>query len=321
MRRKNDILLKSAFEEAFSDLLLFFFENADELFDLERGFEFMDKELAELFPDLQKKGGSRFVDMLVKTYLKTGAEEYILVHIEIQDGAIKNFPKRMFQYYYRILDRFEVEVAALAVFTGKQKQKQPSEYRRNFLGTEITYKYNAYQIFDHDEEQLVEMDNLFALVILAAQKAKLSDKTPEAELSEQRLQIVRALINSKRYDPEKIRRFLFFLKTFIHIDNSELNSKFDNQVNILTGNETAMGIIEAIKMITMEEGIEKGMEKGIQKGIVQGIERGERSKTYEIAKNMLLNTDFDISKIAALANCSESLVEEIKEGLRRESNF
>ncbi|MCF2446082.1 hypothetical protein L0657_19140 [Dyadobacter sp. CY345] len=77
-----------------------------------------------------------------------------------------------------------------------------------------------------------------------------------------------------------------------------------------------MGIIEVIKMITMEEGIEKGMEKGI----VQGIERGERSKTYEIAKNMLLNTDFDISKIAALANCSESLVEEIKEDLRRKSN-
>ncbi len=316
MRRKNDILLKSAFEEAFSDLLLFFFENADELFDLERGFEFMDKELAELFPDLLKKGGSRFVDMLVKTYLKTGAEEYILVHIEIQDGAIKNFPKRMFQYYYRILDRFEVEVAALAVFTGKQNQKQPSEYRRNFLGTEITYKYNAYQIFDHNEEQLVEMDNLFALVILAAQKATLADKTPEAELSEQRLQIVRALINSKRYDTEKIRRFLFFLKTFIHVENPEINSKFDNEVNMLTGNETAMGIIEAIKMITMEEGIEKGMEKGI----VQGIERGERSKTYEIVKNMLLNTDFDNSKIAALANCSESLVEEIKEDLRRKSN-
>ncbi|GLU50768.1 hypothetical protein Dfri01_02290 [Dyadobacter frigoris] len=300
MRKKNDILLKSAFEESFADLLYFFFKDADVVFDFERGFDFMDKELAELFPDLEKKGGDRFVDMLVKTYLKTGVEEYILVHIEIQDGAIKNFAQRMFQYYYRILDRFEVEVAALAVFTGKQDQKQPSEYRKDFLGTEIIYKYNSYHIFDHTEDQLLSMDNLFALVILTAQKVSLSFKIPESELGEQRLGIVRALVESKRYDNEKIRRFLFFLKTFIYIENSEINGKFDSEVNLLTGNETSMGIIEAIKMITLEEGIEKG----------------EYNKTYEIVKNLIVNTDFEISKVAALANCSESLVEKVQEDLR-----
>ncbi|MEO6686413.1 MAG: hypothetical protein ABIN24_10620 [Dyadobacter sp.] len=304
MRKKNDILLKSAFEESFSDLLYFFFKNADIVFDFERGFDFMDKELAELFPDLEKRGGNRFVDMLVKTYLKTGAEEYILVHIEIQDGAVKNFPQRMFQYYYRILDRFEVEVAALAVFTGKLNQKPSSEYRKKFLGTEIIYRYNSYHIFDHDEDQLIEMDNLFALVILTAQKGSLADKIPESKLGEQRLEIVRALVKSKRYDNEKIRRFLYFLKTFIYIENPEINSKFDNEVDILTGNEKGMGIIEAIKMITLEEGIEKG------------IATGEYNKTYEIVKNLIINTDFQISKVAALANCSESLVEKVQKDLR-----
>ena len=52
MRKKNDILLKSAFEEAFPDLLRFFFDKADIIFDIERGFEFLDKELSELFPEL-----------------------------------------------------------------------------------------------------------------------------------------------------------------------------------------------------------------------------------------------------------------------------
>ncbi len=70
-----------------------------------------------------------------------------------------------------------------------------------------------------------------------------------------------------------------------------------------------MGIIEAIKTITMEEGIEKG--------IVQGIERGERSKTYEIVKNMLLNTDCDISKIAALTNSPESFIEKVRKDIRK----
>lgn len=306
MRRKNDILLKSAFEEAFSELLYFFFKDAADIFDLSRDFEFMDKELSELFPEIEKKGGSRFVDMLVKTFLKNGNEEWILVHIEIQDGATKNFPKRMFQYYYRILDRFEVEVAALAVFTGGKNQKSVAQYRNDFLGTKIVYEYNVYHILDHTEEQLLAMDNRFALVILAAQKALLAGKIPEAELAEQRLTIARALIESRRYDIEEIRRFLFFLKTFIRIENPEINSNFDSEVEILTGNEKVMGIIEAIKVITLEEGIEKGIKTGAQ------------NKTYEFVENLLLNTDFDIPKIAALANTTQSFVKKVKTDIGQE---
>lgn len=43
-RRKDDILLKSAFEESFPDLLRFYFPGADEVFDMKKGFVFLDKE-------------------------------------------------------------------------------------------------------------------------------------------------------------------------------------------------------------------------------------------------------------------------------------
>ena len=97
-RRKNDILLKSAFEEAFPDLLRFCFSGADDIFDLDKDLEFLDKELFELFPELKKPGGSRFIDMLVKAFLKGGKEKWILVHIEIQGTNDKHFAERMFQY-------------------------------------------------------------------------------------------------------------------------------------------------------------------------------------------------------------------------------
>jgi len=295
MRKKNDILLKSAFEEAFPDLLRFFFDKADIIFDIERGFEFLDKELSELFPELEKQGGSRFADMLVKTYLMNGREEWILVHIEIEAGTLKNFARRMFQYYYRIYDRFEVEIAALAVFTGGNNQYRPSQYRKDFLGTKIIYAYNAYGILDHSEVQLLKMNNPFALIVLAAQKALLMDKIPEEELGEQRLTIARALIKSQRYDSEQIRRFLYFLKTFIHIENSEINSKFDKEINSLTENRHAMGIIETIKMLAEEEGIEKGK--------------------VTIVKSLLQNTDFDNFKIAKLCDVPEEVVIQIKSEL------
>jgi len=295
MRKKNDILLKSAFEEAFPDLLRFFFDKADIIFDIERGFEFLDKELSELFPELEKQGGSRFADMLVKTYLMNGMEEWILVHIEIEAGTSKSFARRMFQYYYRIYDRFEVEVAALAVFTGGNNQYRPSQYRKDFLGTKIIYDYNAYGILDHSEVQLLNMNNPFALIVLAAQKALLMDKIPEEELGEQRLSIARALIKSQRYDSEQIRRFLYFLKTFIHIENSEINSKFDREINSLTENRHAMGIIETIKMLAEEEGVERGK--------------------VTIVKSLLQNTDFDNFKIAKLCDVPEEVVIQIKSEL------
>ncbi|TDE18224.1 hypothetical protein [Dyadobacter psychrotolerans] len=296
MRRKNDILLKSAFEEAFPGLLRFFFNDTDSVFKMERGFEFMDKELLELFPELAKKGGSRIADMLVKTYLRNGNSELLLIHLEIQGEGTRDFARRMFTYWYRIYDRYDVNLAALAVFTGGKNQKRPDHFHKEFLGTEVHYKYNAYHILDHSEAQLLAMDNLFALIILAAQKVLLNSKISEEELDVQRLVIARALIESKRYDLPKIRRFLFFLKTFIHIGNPEINSNFDKQIDLLTGNKRTMGIIETIKMLTLEEGIEKGRE----------------TEKVVFVKNLLRQTDFDALKIAELAGVSEAFVIEIK---------
>ncbi len=157
MRRKNDILLKSAFEEAFPDLLRFFFEDANAIFNMDRGFEFLDKELSELFPELQKKGGSRFVDMLVKVFSMDGQEKYMLIHIEIQGKNDPQFSKRMFQYFYRIYDRYDVSITALAVFTGGQPTGSKTFHYR-YLDTSLHYEYRIYHILEHTEKQLLAMD-------------------------------------------------------------------------------------------------------------------------------------------------------------------
>ncbi len=276
----------------------------------------MDKELLELFPDLEKQGGSRFVDMLVKIFGTDGSEEWMLIHIEIQARNDQQFSKRMFQYFYRIYDRYDVPVTALAVFTGAGKSLPVNVFNYKFLGTEIQYKYNKYHIMDHSEEQLLAMDNPFALIVLAAQKVLLSDKIPEWELAQHRLTIARALIQSKKYSNEKIKRFLYFLKTFIHIENPEFNSNFDIEISQLTGNVSTMGIIETIKMLTMEEGIEIGIEKGYEQGIEKGLEKGEEKKSFEVVTKMLQSGKFSISEIVNFADVSEDFVRKVKDDIK-----
>lgn len=51
-----------------------------------------------------------------------------------------------------------------------------------------------------------------------------------------------------------------------------------------------------------------GLEKGLQKGI-------EKSKS-EFVRNLLLNTDFTIPRIAALVDVKESFVRKIKKTLK-----
>jgi len=41
--KAKDILWKGIIEDLFADFLRFFYAGADEIFDMERGFEFLDK--------------------------------------------------------------------------------------------------------------------------------------------------------------------------------------------------------------------------------------------------------------------------------------
>lgn len=84
MKGKYDILWKGMLEEVFVDLLRFIDPQIDKELDLSRGVEFLDKELAEMYPEPEKKSSTRVVDKLVKVYLRDGGERWMLLHVEVQ---------------------------------------------------------------------------------------------------------------------------------------------------------------------------------------------------------------------------------------------
>ena len=83
-QRKSDILWKVIIEEVFPDLLRFIYSDANDEYNMERGFEFLDKELAELNPQPDEEKDFRFADKLVKVYHRDGVEEWVLLHVEVQ---------------------------------------------------------------------------------------------------------------------------------------------------------------------------------------------------------------------------------------------
>lgn len=285
MRRKNDILWKGILEEVFDDLLRFIFPEADQHVDMKRGFDFLDKELSEMYPEPDKASETKFVDKLIKVHRLDGGEEWFLAHIEVQGYPDKTFAERMFRY-----------------FTGQKGKDMPNCHTYSFLGTSLVYKYNTCCITDYIDEELMSSNNPFAFVVLAAKTALLMEKIPEAELMKRKLLIARLLYKKGIFSKKKIADVLTFLNNYIVFEDPEINSNFKQQFDQITGKTNTMGIMEQVAEMRAEEARE--------------LTRTEERENF--VKNLLTNTDHSPEKIASLAEVSLSVVERIKVRLHQQ---
>jgi len=286
--RQNDELLKGVIEDNFPDFLRFLYPDADGIFDLEKKIEFMDKELKKITSDRGEQKGGRRADLLAKVHLRDGTEKWILVHTEIEGGRGEDFPFRMFQYYYRILD---------------EKQPRPSAYSRQAINTGLRFWYHTYHVLTYSEEHLLAMDNVFGLVTIACQKALHEGKIPDEDLGRVRMAIARELFR-RNYDSERITSLLHFLKNFLYVRDPEINRIFDDEVAQFSGGTTKMGVIEVLKEQAKRQGLEIGTAMGMEKGRLEG-----RLEGLQIAAREMKTARFPIDQIVRFTKLS---AEEIK---------
>jgi hypothetical protein len=232
--KRNDTLWKGILESLFPDFLKYFFKNADVLFDMEKGFQFLDKELEQLFPAEEIKA-PKFVDKLVKVFTQSGREEWILVHIEVQGYHDKNFSERMFTYFYRILDKYQKRVTSIAIYTDSDDKYHPDVFAYEYLCTKINFEFNTFKIIDQDEDALAKSDNPFSIVVLTVLLALKKKKLNDESLYNLKYAIAKNLLE-KNLPKKKIDDLLIFLQHYVTFENSGYNVKFDIIIEELTEN-------------------------------------------------------------------------------------
>ena len=310
LMQTNDILWKGILEDIFDDFLHFFFKNADELFNMEKGFQFLDKELAQIYPVKENTESPKFVDKLVQVaYLNPSqaeeTTEWILIHIEVQGYKDNDFGRRMFTYFYRIFDAYGKPVTAIAILTDNDEKYHPEKYEYELLGSSITYRFNTHKIIDQDEGELSKNKNPFAIVVLTvllALKAK-SQNLSDEDIYGLKVKIARNLL-SLNIDKKKIRGLMNFLRYYVRFASSEMNAKFDEAIYTITENKKTMGIEELL------------LERAEKKGIEKGIEKGEEKKGYEVVKNLIIKMGLSNVQIADIAEVPVSFVEKVREELK-----
>ena len=235
--KKPDTLWKEIIKDLFEDFITFFIEDLAKEIDFSKGIDFLDKELATLTS--KSENINRDADALVKVYLKNGEEKWVLVHIEVQGYIDKEFPKRMFTYYYRILDKFDKKITAITILTDGNKNYNPNCYQESFYGTELNYKYNSFKILDKTEEELKENKNPFALIILAGLYVIKSKKTKDEQKKYNFKYTLIKLLKERKYSKEKIRSLFIFIESILKL-SLKFELQFEKNVKKIFKEEVSM---------------------------------------------------------------------------------
>ena len=159
---------KEALDFFFEAFLELFFPHAHADIDWSHPYKSLDKELQQIAPD--SNIGRRYVDKLFEVRLKSGTEQWILIHIEVQMDNESGFPVRMFVYHYRIFDKYNKRgVVSFAVLADDNPASRLQSYSYQRWGTEVGFRFATVKLLDYAARraELEASDNPFAAVVLA----------------------------------------------------------------------------------------------------------------------------------------------------------
>lgn len=309
-----DQLWKDVITELFEEFLLFFAPALYENIDFNTPPEFLEQELHTIIPESSSK--KRYADKLVKLRLKNGKEQWIFVHVEVQGDHDKHFPKRMFQYFYRVLDLYDHQIYALAIFTTNISKDKLNSYHYDFFGTKLNYHYNTYRIASQSESSLLESHNPFALAVLACFYLLQSKKDLELKYHYKR-KLIKILLQDKMKVKEMKREYIE--KLFVFIDHlirlpKDGEQKLIEEIRPLIEGESSMGLSldnTSIAKFYRNEGKEEGIAEGLAKGKAEGLTLGQKQKAIEIAIK-LIQKGFTIEEVAEDTGLSVEEVKQIK---------
>lgn len=299
----KDKIWKNVISKFFSSFTEFFLPELHENIDFNQKPRFLDNELLKI---TQKSiGKNRTSDKLVEVSLKDGTNKWILIHIEIQDSKKDDFSFRMFQYFYRIFDKFNKKIVAVAVYTDSNKTFKPNEYKDSFFGTQISYKFNTYKILDQKNniEELKQSKNPFSLVVLAS-FYYLESKKDENKRYNFKLELT-SLLFEKGYVDQDIKELLDFIDILVKFKTEDLENKYLKEVDVMSKTKDKPLIGNYNKML-IERGKLEGVKEGVEKGVKEGIEK-QSTKT---AKKMLKNKE-PIEKIMEYTGLKKKEIENL----------
>lgn len=219
--------------------------------------EFLENELRDIAQF--DNNPALYVDELIRLILKNGDDAWILLHIEVQGPGGDAISGRMFNYMTLIYAHHHELPVALAILTSRRPSEVIGEYSvENHYGTKLSYTYNCFEVYEQDDDKMLQSNNPFDLIFYAIKNtSKNSQKKKYALL----LKLVKILA-SKGWSEADRRDLFSFIVRAVNLTDTELQQKF---VAEITRGEDNMAELTFVEKYFKDEGIAEGIAIGEQR--------------------------------------------------------
>ena len=280
---------KEAIGQYFESFLQFFYPKIYEQIDWSKTPISLDKELEQITASSQTK--KRYADKLFQVWLLNNEIIWILIHIEVQSQYDKQFPKRMFIYNYRSFDLFNKPVISLAILGDENKSWRPNSYEYGLGDSEVKIKFSIVKLLDYQWEELAASNNLFAIIVMAHLKTKVTTKDL-TQREQWKWNLVRPLYQKglTKFDIINLVKFIDKMMTLPPPLQLEFNHKLEQHEK-----ELNMPFLSTIEELAEERGQVKGAKETCQQNIFDLLEN-----RFGTVPEKLLETLKEINDLMAL---------------------
>ncbi|ELS05332.1 hypothetical protein Xen7305DRAFT_00050750 [Xenococcus sp. PCC 7305] len=268
----------------FKELLSTFFIEFIELFFPQvmaylepNSITFLDKEV---FTDVTV--GDRYeADLLVQAQFQNRSS-YFLIHVENQSYNQANFNKRMYRYFSRLHEKYDLPIYPVVVFSYDKPQKiADSSYQLEFPDFKVLeFNYRVLQLNHLNWRNFLNQPNPVASALMAKMQISTEDR-PKVKA-----ECLRLLVTLK-LDPAKMQLISGFIDTYLNLDESE-EQIFQTELGTieLEEREQVMEIVTSWMRTGIKQGREEGLLEGRQEGLIEGRQEGLERETDLVLRQL-----------------------------------
>ena len=267
LKSNYDTPWKLVIEHFFKQFMEFFFPDTATEIDWTKPHEFADKELLAL----EKKGrvGKKISDKLVKVFKTNGDQARVIIHIEIQGGRETSFPRRMFEYFYKIYNKHKMPLMCAAILTDTSHRWRPNCFITELWGCELTLKFPIVKLMDYELGFLDKSVHPIAKIIQAHLVALKTRGKHQLRL-EQKLFLMKKLY-PLGYTADDIRILYAFIDYALDLPDEIEGEFMKNMKNY--EEEIRMPYITSAQRLGRVEGREEGISIGNRNILKMQIEK------------------------------------------------
>jgi predicted transposase YdaD len=282
--------VKTDYDSPWKDILESYFQSALELcfpqiarqINWSKGVQLLSKEFQKIVR--RSELGRRSVDVLAQVWSVAGQEQWVLLHVEVQAQRDPDFPRRMFDYYSRICQRYNRPVASLAILVDSHPDWKPSSHEQSLWGCKARFEFPVFKLLElaNAEAHLLENPNPFAVVVLAQIKAL---QTSDAVRQRKIWKVTLSKLGHERGYSRRAILDLFAFIDWVMVLPDELELEFDSEIAAFE-QDRSMKYITSIERKGRAEGLAEGRAEGLAEGQAKGLAEGQakalRQATIEI---------------------------------------